>query len=205
MWLLFSALCFCITLASALRINEPVAVTVLASFSHILLSLPTLFIHQQSRATQTCGDQSDAVPFYQTFNSATVDYYYTVDGTLVDDVFAGGYVLQGVAGLVFVTQEESTVPFYRLAKPSPNGVVTDFYTTNTTERDTAIQQGFLLESSGDTLTFIYPTEICGAVPFYRVFNPGAQATFYTTSQSERQSFIAKGYQDLGIAGYILPL
>ncbi|KAJ7861202.1 hypothetical protein B0H14DRAFT_2742902 [Mycena olivaceomarginata] len=66
----------------------------------------------------------------------------------------------------------------------PNSVNNNFFTTNTTERDLAIQQGFSLTPT-DPLTFIYPTEICGAVPFYRVFNPGAQANFYTTSESRR--------------------
>lgn len=143
------------------------------------------------------------MPFYSLFNSPTVDYYYTADAALVDAVFPG-YALQGLAGLVFVTQEESTVPFYRLHQLLANSN-NNFFTTNTTERDLAIQQGFSLTPT-DPLTFIYPTEICGAVPFYRVFNPGAQANFYTTSESRRLDFIAnRGYEDLGIAGYILPL
>ncbi|KAJ7043766.1 hypothetical protein C8F04DRAFT_1229241 [Mycena alexandri] len=184
------ALSLLTTLVSALRGSKPASAT-----------------QAQTRSAQTCGDPADAVPFYSLFNSATVDYYYTADAGLVDTVFPApsGYALQGVAGLVFVTQEESTVPFYRLHQLLANSVNNNFFTTNTTERDLAIQQGFSLTPT-DPLTFIYPTEICGAVPFYRVFNPGAQANFYTTSESRRLDFIAnQGYEDLGIAGYILPL
>ncbi|KAJ7708406.1 hypothetical protein B0H16DRAFT_1632732 [Mycena metata] len=180
---LLTAAYLCITLVSAVKINQPaVAVT--------------------GRTTQTCGDPSDAVPYYRTLSNALTDYYYTADAALVDTVFVGtgNYALQGVAGLVFLTQEESTVPFYRLGKTAVN-----FFTANTTERDIAIQQGYRL-TPNDPLTYIYPTEICGAVPFYRMVNTAEQANFYTTSESERLDFLAnQGYTDLGIAGYILPL
>ncbi|KAJ7270572.1 hypothetical protein C8J57DRAFT_1130514 [Mycena rebaudengoi] len=181
-----SAVYFCITLASAVRINQPVAVT--------------------SRAAQTCGDTSDAVLLYQFFNSATVDYFYTT-GAAGPSSRTGPYNPQGGAGFVFATEEESTVPFYRLHKTVSNGNVQDvnFWTTNTTEVNIAIQQGFSSDLM-DPAIYIYPTEICGAVPFYRVFNSGAQANFYTTSKSERLDFIVNmGYTDLGIAGYIYPL
>ncbi|KAJ7835867.1 hypothetical protein B0H13DRAFT_2369075 [Mycena leptocephala] len=189
-----SAVYFCITLASAVLTNQPVAVT------------------QQSLSAETCGDPSHAVLFYQTYNSGTVNYYYTAVAATAASVPSGTgpYAFQGAAGFVFVTQEGSTIPFYRLHKTVLNGTVPvrdiNFFTTNTTERDIALQQqGFEL-TPGDPLTYIYPTEICGAVPFYRVFNPGAQANFYTTSESERIDFIANnGYKDLGIAGYIYPL
>lgn len=142
------------------------------------------------------------MPYYRLLSSALTDYYYTASAAQVDAVFGGpnSYALQGVAGLVFITQEESTVPFYRLTKFAVN-----FFTANTTERDIAIQQGYQL-TPNDPLTYIYPTEICGAVPFYRMVNAAAQENFYTTSQSERLDFLAnQGYTDLGIAGYILPL
>ncbi|KAJ7760010.1 hypothetical protein B0H16DRAFT_1688904 [Mycena metata] len=182
MYALLTAAYLCITVVSALKINQPaVAVT--------------------RRTTQTCGDPSNAVPYYRTLSTPLSDYYYTADAALVDAVYVdNNYALQGVAGLVFITQEESTVPFYRLTKFAVN-----FFTANTTERDIAIQQGYSLTPK-DPLTYIYPTEICGAVPFYRMVNTAEQANFYTTSESERLDFLTnQGYTDLGIAGYILPL
>ncbi|KAF7350006.1 hypothetical protein MVEN_01302200 [Mycena venus] len=183
MRLLLSAVYFCITLASALRVNEPAVV--------------------MSRDNQTCGDPSDVVPYYQHYSSAVTDYYYTADAALVNTVITSyHYTFQRVAGLVFITQQPSTVPFYRLYLSS--GV--DFYTTNTTERDIAIKQGYAEGDPTDPLTYIYPTEICGAVPFYRIYKSSQQATYYTTSESEKLDFIAnQGYVDQGIAGYILPL
>ncbi|KAJ7190442.1 hypothetical protein GGX14DRAFT_507223 [Mycena pura] len=110
------------------------------------------------------------------------------------------YPLQGVAAMVFVTNEESTVPFTRLFNPSATDT---FYTTSTTELDAALQSGYSLVT-GDPETFIYPTQICGSVPFYRLFNGNAKDNFYTTSESERTSFLSQGYADVEIAGYVLP-
>jgi hypothetical protein len=55
------------------------------------------------------------VPFYRSYSSTNVDHFYTTDVTnLSNDILNAAYVLQSVAAFVFVTQEESTVQFYRL-------------------------------------------------------------------------------------------
>jgi hypothetical protein len=110
-----------------------------------------------------------------------------------------GYPLQAVAGLVFVTQQLSVVPFYRLEGAHR------FYTISTTERDNAIAAGYTLYTA-EPVVYIYPTQICGSVPFYRLHNPASQDNFYTISESERLEFItSQGYEDVEIAGYLLPL
>lgn len=144
------------------------------------------------------------MPFYRAYDSVTVDHYYTPEVASVNDVVAsGGWVLQGIAALVFVTPEESTVPFYRVA----NAAVGDnFYTISTTELDAALQNGYVLNPPPpDPVTYIYPTQICGSVPFYRLFSAAGQDNFYTISESERLDFIANGYVDVEIAGYVLAL
>ncbi|KAJ7207420.1 hypothetical protein GGX14DRAFT_366332, partial [Mycena pura] len=154
----------------------------------------------QSRATETCGDPSAAVALNIFFNSGTVDYFLTPDSSVSSGT--GPYDLQGIVGFVFVTAEPSTVPFYRLHKTVGDQDI-NFWTTSTSEANSAVQEGFDSDQA-DPLLHIYPTQICGAVPLYRVSNSGAQANFYTTSESQRQDFITNmGYQDLGIAGYII--
>jgi hypothetical protein len=114
---------------------------------------------------------------------------------------APSYALQGVAALVFGTQEESTAPFYRLA----NRVTTDnFYTISDTERASALQNGYIVPPN-NPVTYIYPTQICASVPFYRLYHEVKIDNFYTTSESERLEFIANGYTDIEIAGYVLPV
>ncbi|KAJ7311732.1 hypothetical protein DFH08DRAFT_717880, partial [Mycena albidolilacea] len=95
----------------------------------------------------------------------------------------GEYPLQTVAGLVFITQELSTVQFYRL---SGEGHI--FYTASTTERDNAIAAGYTLYTS-EPPVYIYSTQIYGSVPFYHLYNAATQDNFYTISESERLDFI----------------
>ncbi|KAJ7906782.1 hypothetical protein B0H13DRAFT_2333133 [Mycena leptocephala] len=150
------------------------------------------------RSSNTCGDPTDALPFYRIYNPSSVTYRYTTNSGIVSSL------LEGVAALVFVTQEESTVPFYRLS----SAVATDnFYTISTTERDSALQNGYTFGGAGtDSVYYIYPTQLCGSVPFYRLYQESTKTNFYTISESERLDYIANhGYTDIEIAGYVLPL
>ncbi|KAJ7697801.1 hypothetical protein B0H17DRAFT_1130082 [Mycena rosella] len=155
------------------------------------------------RSAETCGDPLNAVPYYRTYSSSVVDHAYTADvPALNGGIVRSGYPVQGVAGLVFVSQELSAVQFYRLY----SAAATDhFFTMSTTERDNALKAGYVLQA-GEPPVYIYPTQICGSVPFYRLYNPVGQDNFYTISESERLEFITtQGYNDVEIAGYLLPL
>ncbi|KAJ7760023.1 hypothetical protein B0H16DRAFT_1533372 [Mycena metata] len=149
----------------------------------------------------SCGNPADALPFYRTFVAPQVDHCYTTNLEIVNGQFAA-YRLQGVAGLVFATQEASTVPFYRLYNPT---IFDSFYTTSATEKASALANGYVINTS-DPVTYIYPTQICGSVPFYRLYSANETDNFYTTSESEMLEFIAnEGYTYVEIAGYILPV
>jgi hypothetical protein len=152
----------------------------------------------QKRSSNTCGNPADAQPFYRIFKPTPADYLYLTSIDLVNSATA--FAFDGVAAFVFATQEESTVPLYRLAigsTPTHN-----FYTTSTTEIATALQSGWRV--AGNPF-YIYPTQMCGSVPFYRLYNASKGANFYTISESERLDFITnQGYVDVEIAGYVLP-
>lgn len=107
--------------------------------------------------------------------------------------------LQEVAAFVFLTQEESTVPFYQLLSAAASD---HFYTMSETEKSAALAAGYVV--SADPPTFIYPTQVCGSTPFYRLYSETGKDNFYTTSESERLEFITNGYADIEIAGYVLP-
>ncbi|KAJ7807522.1 hypothetical protein B0H13DRAFT_1510919, partial [Mycena leptocephala] len=137
--------------------------------------------HTRKRSANTCGDPTDALPFYRGYNPTVVDHYYTVDVNAVNAaVSSQGYPLQGVATLVFVTQEQSTVPFYHLYSSTATG---HLYTISTTERDNALNNGYV-PVAGDPITYIYPTQVCGSVPFYRLYHETKLDNFYTTLESE---------------------
>ncbi|KAJ7859907.1 hypothetical protein B0H13DRAFT_2355889 [Mycena leptocephala] len=157
-------------------------------------------IPAETRSSETCGDPTHALPFYRQYNPTVVDHFYTNDITNLNAVVAT-YPVQGVAALVFITQEESTVPFYRLYSAA---LTDNFYTINTTERDSALNNGYVF--GNDPFNFIYPTQICGSVPFYRLNHEKKFDNFYTTSEWERRDFISnQGYTDIEIAGYVLPV
>ncbi|KAJ7702694.1 hypothetical protein B0H17DRAFT_1194577 [Mycena rosella] len=158
---------------------------------------------QNLRSSDTCGDQTTAVPFYRSYNSAVVDHFHTTDVILVSDALNySGYALQAVAGMVFVTPEESTAPFYRLFSMADSN---NFYTMSTTERDIALKNGYGLITR-DPLIYIYPAQVCGSVPFYHLYHSTTGDHLYPTSETERLAFIStQGYQDVDIAGYLLPL
>ncbi|KAJ7734848.1 hypothetical protein B0H16DRAFT_1695786 [Mycena metata] len=171
-------------------------------FLSLWVSLACAFIPapvMEMRTTETCGDPLNAVPYYRTYSSSFVSHALTANAPALNGGVLNGYGLQTVAGLVFVTQELSTVPFYRLQ--SGNHI---FYTTSTTERDAAIAAGYGVYTA-EPVVYIYPTQVCGSVPFYRLYLAAAQDTVYTISQSERLEFIGQGYEDVEIAGYLLPL
>ncbi|KAF8139376.1 hypothetical protein K438DRAFT_1996052 [Mycena galopus ATCC 62051] len=150
-------------------------------------------------APQTCGDPTDALLFYRQYNPTVVDHYYTTDINSLNAVVAT-YPVQGAAAFVFDTPEESAVRFYRLYTSAGTD---NFYTISTTERDAALQSGYILT---DTAIYIYPTQVCGSVPFYRLYQETEQDNFYTTSESERLNFISNlDYTDIEIARYVLPV
>ncbi|KAJ7336748.1 hypothetical protein DFH08DRAFT_964710 [Mycena albidolilacea] len=169
--------------------------------SATLLSVAVSALQSGRRSSETCGDPANAVPFYRSYSPTDVDHYYTAGPDFVNR-FDSGWPLQGVAGFVFLTQEESTVPFYHIYSRTATD---NYYTISTTERDAALKNGYINVTNGDPLTYIYPTQVCGSVPFYKLYNPTKLDNFYTTSESERLDFIAsQGYIDVEIAGYVLP-
>ncbi|KAF8179996.1 hypothetical protein K438DRAFT_1207071, partial [Mycena galopus ATCC 62051] len=70
------------------------------------------------RSAETCGDPADAVPFYRIFDASIPARFYTPNVATVTTSIKTGYALETVAAMVFATQEESTVPFYRLVDPA---------------------------------------------------------------------------------------
>ncbi|KAJ7876885.1 hypothetical protein B0H14DRAFT_3436341 [Mycena olivaceomarginata] len=151
-----------------------------------------------SRSAQNCGQIRGDLR-----RSCFGDHFYTARLNIANQqIRPGGYALEGVAALVFLIQEESTVPFYRVFN---SAAWDNLYTTNITERDSALKAGYTNPVDGDAVQYIYPTPICGSVPFYRLYNSVIKDNFYTTSESERLEFISnQGYADMGIAGYVLP-
>ncbi|KAJ6458261.1 hypothetical protein C8R45DRAFT_913332 [Mycena sanguinolenta] len=151
----------------------------------------------------TCGNNSDTVPLFATVGGPVQDFVITTrNGDVTSLVGAQGFTFLGVSARVFPTQETSTMPLY-LVYLVQNGEVSDhLYTMSETERDLALEIGY--RDDGIT-AYIYPTQICGSVPYYRLYDSAATEHFYTVSEADQQSHLAAGgWSDEGIVGYVLP-
>ncbi|KAJ7159006.1 hypothetical protein C8R43DRAFT_1064297 [Mycena crocata] len=148
-----------------------------------------------------CADPSLAQPLYREFNNAAGDHFYTTDEAEYNRSSASnGYFAEGVRAAVFISQWPGTVPLLRLWSGSASD---HFYTTNAMEANAAVTQGgFTLENV--TPMYVYPTQICGAVPWYRLYAGGTKDDhFYTTSEAERDGTAGYGFES--IDGYVLPV
>ncbi|KAJ6576926.1 hypothetical protein DFH09DRAFT_1148793 [Mycena vulgaris] len=135
-----------------------------------------------TRTTETCGDPTLAVPFYRAYNPTVANHAYGMD--LASMLKTNPWTYQALAAFVFATQEESTIPLHHMVNPTTFDRI---YTTNPTE----------------PLYYIYPTQICGSVPFYRLSKLALHDHFFIASETERIEYIeSQGYSDEGIAGYV---
>ncbi|KAJ7788626.1 hypothetical protein B0H14DRAFT_3892320 [Mycena olivaceomarginata] len=122
----------------------------------------------------TCGNPNDSVFYYVMTSPGTDNFYTSVLAEVTSAVNDDGYVFGGVAARVFLTPEFSL------------SLSTGGY----------IDEGIS--------AYIYPSQICGSVPFYRVYNSAATEHFYTINETERDSLLgSSGWADEGIAGYVL--
>ncbi|KAJ7729158.1 hypothetical protein B0H16DRAFT_1587306 [Mycena metata] len=183
------------------HILSAILLSAVVGFASALNNIHTPLVAATERSAETCGDPDDTLAFYRLHAASVFAYSYSTDAAFVSAaILQDGYVLESVIGMVFVTQETSTVPCYFL---SSGALEDNFLTTNTTERDAAIAEGYTLLPTFQT--YIYPTQLCGSIPMYRLYNAAETSNYFTTSESERISAISsRGYADVGIAGYVLP-
>ncbi|KAJ7199848.1 hypothetical protein GGX14DRAFT_661279, partial [Mycena pura] len=155
-----------------------------------------------SKLYSTCGNDADAVPLFITTGGPINDCVLTTSNADVTSlVGAQGFTFGGVSARVFPTQELSTMPMFLAYEVDGGGSITDhLYTISVTEFDDAIALGFRDEGIQG---YIYPTQICGSVPYYRLYKPALTEHFYTVSETQQQSMVAAGWTDQGIMGYVL--
>ncbi|KAF7369567.1 hypothetical protein MVEN_00287000 [Mycena venus] len=168
-----------------------------------VLSLPKSA--PEIHTTETCGNPAHGVPFYRTYHSAFIDHWYTPDVQRINEFLPQGFALEGIAGLVFVTEEPGTTQLYRLYSSAAKD---NYYTTSAAERDAALKNGYAPDDVSFPLTWIYPNRTCGSIPLFHLYNRLKKDNFYTISDSERVEFISnRGYADASsaVAGYVLPV
>src|SRR6201999_2366921 len=81
-------------------------------------SPPPPFLLKQARATQICGNPSNATPWFRAYSPSVVDHFYTASQSENQNSFRLGYNDEGIAAYVFRTSQPGTVPLYRLYSAS---------------------------------------------------------------------------------------
>ncbi|KAF7374141.1 hypothetical protein MSAN_00295500 [Mycena sanguinolenta] len=154
----------------------------------------------------TCGDVSDLAPFVELYVAPVTTHVYTIYDKNITSSFVdspSGTQFLGIAAFIFSIQDTSTVPFYCLHSAAQTAY---FYTTNETEREAALATGFVDYMIAG---YIYPSQICGSVPLYRLHLLAANLAnsdyMYTTSETDRENAITLGFTYEGIAGYVYDL
>lgn len=117
-------------------------------------------------------------------------HLYTIDPA---EASSGTFSLESLDFFwLYANPVEGLQPLYRCNKG--NGM--RLYTTSTQ-----------CESAGSVesiLGYLAPDARCGAIPLYRLYNPGNGAHFYTINAVERDNAVAGGWTAEFIAGYVWP-
>ncbi|KAJ7149487.1 hypothetical protein C8R43DRAFT_887866, partial [Mycena crocata] len=131
----------------------------------------------------TCGNNSNAVPLY----------FAVLDKGASDCCYSTSWMTSTPWLASKATSSRALLPVSSVPKnnlPSHNPTVVDnFYTISTTERDLALESGYV---AGRIDSFIYPTQICGSIPFYQIFAPAATEHFYIISAALQHIVLAQG-------------
>jgi hypothetical protein len=136
----------------------------------------------------TC-DEGCRHPIHRAYSSAATDHLYTTD---LAEATCCGYSLE-VENYFYLYNDRvaGTTELWRCWLGASGD---HFYTTSSTCEGAP---GAVLEGNSG---FIGSSAFCGGFPLYRVSGPSDH--FYTTSAAERDSAVAGGWIDEGIAGYV---
>ncbi|KAJ3799052.1 hypothetical protein GGU11DRAFT_535224 [Lentinula aff. detonsa] len=147
----------------------------------------------------SCANNANAVPLLRAFSGTEADHFYTENSTEMSQVLAAqeGYSFEGDAAFLWSTQETSTVPLYRLFSQKLND---HFYTIDANESHEALSLGYANDTDTGIAGYVYPYNMCGAAPIYRLYNPTSSDHFYTMSQAES---VSSRYVIEGVAGFAL--
>ncbi|KAJ7023656.1 hypothetical protein C8F04DRAFT_178711 [Mycena alexandri] len=142
-----------------------------------------------------CPGASQAQPLYRDYNPTTSDHFYTTSRGLSRPwIHSRGHQSQRLhRGRRWHRAPPTLLQFRRLKI---------FYTANTTEAQVVQTQGWALEDQNPI--YVYPTQVCDAVPLYRLYNTGTGDHFYTIDAAERDSSEESSYNFELIAGYVYP-
>lgn len=166
--------------------------TILAVTLSLLLILPG-----SSSAQVTDNNSCDDPNYAQTLNKINrqwnanlIDHFYSYD----ENETGSGYMAENSGWGAVNTQNTNTVPLYRYWG---TGNSDHFYSTSSVTPGGYVSEG--------TLGFVFPSEVPGAVPLYRLYRHNSDGNgdhLYTISTAERDAAASSGYRYEAIEAYV---
>ncbi|KAJ7486928.1 hypothetical protein FB451DRAFT_1554084 [Mycena latifolia] len=170
-----------------------------ASAMNIFILFVAWFFWGTQVRADDCAGASQAQPLYRDYSSSLGDHFYTTDLAEYNSANAAGYVPEGIRALVFGSPVAGAVQLLRLWSADAGD---HLYTTSASEAQAATEPPYTYVFDSGPAMYIYPTQICGSVPLYRLHSGDLRDHFYTIDAAERDA--AVGYADEGITGYVFP-
>ncbi|KAF5327928.1 hypothetical protein D9619_003909 [Psilocybe cf. subviscida] len=108
---------------------------------------------------------------------------------------------QGPVGKAWPTQQEFTVPLFRLTTPTNSDYIfvigADAQTPPTVKGFSAV--------AADLVAWVYDTAVCDSVPLMSAVLAAKSDHYYTTDSDEHAALLAAGWTDGGVVAFVLPL
>ena len=126
-------------------------------------------------------------------------FYTTDEEERVNAIATLGYQNQGIACYILNSQDNGSMPLYRLFNQITGA---HLYTTDIAEYDEARANKHYFIDKG-CIGYVYDMQVNGTQPLYRLQHPEIGDNFYTTSSSERDiAIFTCRYQSVKIACYV---
>lgn len=144
------------------------------------------------------------VTLYRLHSAARADHFYTTHAG-ERDLFSRhcGYKYEAPAAQILASPAESTVPLFRILRNKEH-----FYTTDVMEKDEVLRDtsdAAAVHYEG-VAGYVYPIQLSGTIPLYRLYRPQVDNHFYTTSKLEKRLRLKViGWMDEGTACYVYPI
>ncbi|KIJ46797.1 hypothetical protein M422DRAFT_249532 [Sphaerobolus stellatus SS14] len=160
----------------------------------------------QTRATDTCGDPCEAIPYVNYFFIDWTDSFLVNTGHFAHYATHSEDVTNmGVKAYMFTTQQPGTVPLFSFVR---SGVDRMFLLALADGSAPPAPAGYVADNSvqtNNTAGYVYPSQICGSIPLYHLFSADIVDHLYTTDQVEKEALLSfNNYTDQGIIAYVLP-
>ena len=163
--------------------------------------------HHKTATFSVTPAPAGTLPVFRFYNNSNGSHFYTASGSECDSVITklwSTYSLDGIAYTIDTTNADNDDALFRFYNKKNHS---HFYTSSTDERDSIIANLGATYSYDGPAYSVAATDTAGATPVYRFYNFKHDTHFYTASEAEKNSVVARLgylYRFEGPAFYLAP-